>query len=232
MLKHALFAAALAVASPALAQSGTTYQPYSTNQDSSTQGTPPQQGTGTGTTTQQQGQDQQQPGQQPSGSGAASQQVVVNPPQPSGAATAQQQSPPQQQPPAPPPSTTVVTPPPPSTTVVSPPPRDYGQVVVEERVERNPMATIAMDAAYGGVAGLLVGFGVALVNDWDNWDRSLMVGAGSGLIIGSLFGIGHVAYEAREDRRRRDRYAFDGLGSTARHPVLSARTMAGVSGRF
>jgi hypothetical protein len=33
------------------------------------------------------------------------------------------------------------------------------------------MATVATDAAYGGVAGLLVGVGVALVNECGNGTR-------------------------------------------------------------
>lgn len=205
MLKGSICAVALAAATSALAQSGTTgqpsQQPPQPAQPSSQP--PPEQPSGSGTAAS-------------PGTGSASQQVVVNPPPAQGGSTQQQ-------------------PPPPSTTVVTPPPSraeaDADAEIVVQREERNPMATVALDAAYGGVAGLLVGVGVALVNEWDNWDRDVMVGAGAGLLVGAAVGIAHAAYDARESRRR-DRYAFDGLGSTARDPVRTARTVVGFSGRF
>ncbi|WP_242334270.1 MULTISPECIES: hypothetical protein [Anaeromyxobacter] len=211
--KGTLFAAALAVASPALAQSGTTYQqPY----------TPPQQQT----------QPQQPPAQQPApppaqqpatggtaAPGGASQQVVVNPPSGQSGGT-----------------TTTVTPPPPptSTTVVTPPASQPATEVIVERRERpNPMATVATDAAYGGVAGLLVGTGVSLVNEWDNWQRDMMIGAGVGLLVGAAVGAVHATYDAREADRRERRVAVrDGLGSTDRDPVLEAPTYVGWAGHF
>jgi hypothetical protein len=204
MLKGSILAVALAAALPALAQSGTTYpQPAQQQPQGGQPAAQPQQPQGTDSGT-----------SASPGSGAASQQVVVNPPPAQGTGSTQQ----------PPSSTTVVTPPPAGA--------DADVDVVVEREERNPMATVAMDAAYGGIAGLLVGVGVALVNEWDNWDRDIMIGAGSGLIIGAAVGVAHAAYDARESRRRRDRYAFDGLGSTARDPVISARPVIGLSGRF
>jgi hypothetical protein len=144
--------------------------------------------------------------------GAASQQVVVNPPQ---------QTPPGGE--APPPSTTVVNPPP-----------AYGAMPVvierERRPPRNPMAMVATGAAYGGVAGLLVGVGVALVNQWDHWERDTMIGAGAGLIVGAGVGAVQATMEARDGRG--DRVAFDGQGSTVRDPILARRPALALSGRF
>ena len=51
-----------------------------------------------------------------------------------------------------------------------------------------PAAVIARDALYGGIAGLAVGGGVALLNSGDNWGRDLMIGAGAGLLVGAIFG--------------------------------------------
>ena len=143
-------------------------------------------------------------------SGSSSQQVVVNPP------TGEPGSPPAS-----------------STTVVNPPPQ--GDVyVTETRERRNPLETVAIDAAYGGIAGLLVGFGVALINEWDDWEKSLMIGAGSGVIVGAAVGVVHAGYEAREGHRsRRVSSARDGLGSPDRDPVLAnARTVFGYAGSF
>ncbi|ABS25049.1 hypothetical protein [Anaeromyxobacter sp. Fw109-5] len=205
MLKGTLLATALAVAGPALGQSGTTYQqPY----------TPPQQQPPPA----QQPPSQQQPpaqGGTTAAPGGASQQVVVTPP--SGQ-----------------PGTTTA-PPPSSTTVVTPPPAagTETQVIVERRERPNPMATVATDAAYGGVAGLLVGTGVSLINEWDDWQRDMMIGAGAGLLVGAAVGVIHATYEAREADRRERRVAFrDGLGTTDRDPVVSAPTYVGWAGRF
>lgn len=143
-------------------------------------------------------------------SGSSSQQVVVNPPE------GRDGGPPASQ-----------------TTVVNPP-ANSNVVVTEARERRNPFETVAIDAAYGGLAGLLVGTGVALVDDWDDWDRKLMVGAGVGVIVGAAVGVVHAGYEARESHRtRRVASARDGLGSPDRHPVLAgAGTVLGYAGRF
>jgi hypothetical protein len=149
---------------------------------------------------------------QPGSPGASSQQVVVNPP-------------PSQQP-------STASPPPSSTTVINPPGgyrQDSG--VVEQQYRTNPLATVATDAAWGGVAGLIVGFGVTLVNQFDHWGRDLMVGAGIGVLAGSAVGVVHAAYDAREaDRRRRVAYG-DGMNRTDRDPVVTARTV-GLAFRF
>lgn len=60
--------------------------------------------------------------------------------------------------------------------------------VVEVQTRRNPAAVIAMDAVYGGIAGLAIGAGVALISGGDNWGRALAVGAGAGLLAGGIFG--------------------------------------------
>lgn len=60
--------------------------------------------------------------------------------------------------------------------------------LVEVRSDRSPMAVIARDALYGGLAGLAIGGGVALLNGGDNWGRDLAIGAGAGLIVGAIFG--------------------------------------------
>lgn len=157
---------------------------------------------------------------QPSSPGASSQQVVVNPPQPVPS-------------PAPPSSTTVVNPPPAGPTVYAQP---YGDVAVVERREKpNPLAIVAMDAAYGGVAGLLVGGGVALVQEGDDWGRDLMVGAGIGLIVGAVVGVAHAVYETNQYDRATRRAAAgprperlvagDGLNRTDRDPVITAATV-------
>ena len=61
--------------------------------------------------------------------------------------------------------------------------------LVEVQTTRSPVAVIARDALYGGIAGLAVGAGVALLNGGDNWGRDLAIGAGAGLIVGAIFGV-------------------------------------------
>ncbi len=65
---------------------------------------------------------------------------------------------------------------------------DAFRQVVEVQATRNPAAVIARDALYGGLAGLAVGGGIALLNNGDNWQRDLMIGAGAGLLVGAIFG--------------------------------------------
>jgi hypothetical protein len=185
---------------------------------------PPQQGSAQ----QQPPASQQQPApsqQQPSAatpqsSGGGSQQVVVNPPP----AT---QTPQQQQPPAQGSGTAVTVNPPSSTGVQSNPP-----VVVEREADRrSSLEIVAVDAAYGGLAGLLVGGGVALIANNDNWGRDLMIGGGAGILVGAAVGGVH-AYNVANDRPR-DRYAMDGLGTPEKFPPLSgARTVLAYGGKF
>jgi hypothetical protein len=71
-------------------------------------------------------------------------------------------------------------------------PRTSDQQLSDELVEvrhgRSPGAVIAIDAVYGGLAGLAVGAGVALISNDGNWGRDLAVGAGVGLIAGGVYG--------------------------------------------
>ncbi|MCA1829353.1 MAG: hypothetical protein ABR567_11125 [Myxococcales bacterium] len=60
--------------------------------------------------------------------------------------------------------------------------------LVEVQTHRNAASVIATDALYGGLAGLAIGGGVALLNNDGNWGRDLAIGAGAGLIIGGIFG--------------------------------------------
>jgi hypothetical protein len=133
----------------------------------------------------------------------------------------------------PPPRATTPEPGPSSTTALAPPPPAFRQdeVVVDRRSTRSPMVTIATDAAAGGLAGLLVGFGVALVDEFDDWDRNLMVGAGIGVLVGAAVGVAHAAYDAREERRSRTTYG-DGMNRTDRDPVVTAPALVGLALRF
>ena len=60
--------------------------------------------------------------------------------------------------------------------------------VVEIQTHRSAVGVIATDALYGGLAGLAIGGGVALLQNDGNWGRDLAIGAGAGLIIGGVFG--------------------------------------------
>lgn len=80
----------------------------------------------------------------------------------------------------------------------------------ERRDRRAPMATVALNALYGGGAGALIGIGVALIEQ-DNYGRDVMVGTGIGVIAGAIVG-GVMAYGDSGP----DRLAVDGLGTPAR----------------
>jgi hypothetical protein len=97
--------------------------------------------------------------------------------------------------------------------VVNPPPaeappatttrvRTYDTPVVEEH-HRPAMATIATDALYGGVAGALVGGGIALLSDGDHWQRDLMIGAGAGVLTGVGVGIVQAVSDSNDSPRAR-----------------------------
>jgi hypothetical protein len=60
--------------------------------------------------------------------------------------------------------------------------------LVEVHAHRSPGAVIATDALYGGLAGLAIGGGVALITSDSNWGRDLAIGAGVGLVAGGIFG--------------------------------------------
>jgi len=60
--------------------------------------------------------------------------------------------------------------------------------LIEVQSRRSVAAVIATDALYGGLVGLAIGGGVALLQNDGNWGRDLAIGAGAGLIVGGLFG--------------------------------------------
>jgi hypothetical protein len=100
----------------------------------------------------------------------------------------------------------------------------------------NPFATIALDAAYGGVAGGLVGVGVGLVQD-AHLGRDVAVGAGVGVIVGALVGIVLVMqdrprYARALDLRQPPVAPWDGLGRTDRDPVITVPAALAFGGRF
>jgi hypothetical protein len=74
-------------------------------------------------------------------------------------------------------------------------------VVVEHR--RDPVAIVATDALYGGLAGLLVGGGIALLDNGDHWQRDLMIGAGAGILAGVGVGIVQAVIESNDTPRSR-----------------------------
>jgi hypothetical protein len=104
------------------------------------------------------------------------------------------------------------------------PPPDAFREVVEVQATRNPAAVIARDALYGGIAGLAIGGGVALLNNGDNWQRDLAIGAGAGLLVGAIFGavdaatadrymaVADSAPRTRDLRSQNDRAAGLGYG--------------------
>ena len=119
--------------------------------------------------------------------------------------TTTSQPPPAAQPPPPPSTTTTTTqqqPPPSSSTQVvvnpsDPPPRttvrsDEVGGVTTAPSGRSAVAIIATDALYGGVAGAVIGAGITLIDNGNNWARNLMVGAGIGILAGAGYGV----YEA------------------------------------
>ena len=140
----------------------------------------------------------------------------------------------QQQPPPPPPqpgTQVVVNPPPPESappasttrTVVRDEP-----VIVEAEHRRAPMAIVATDALYGGLAGVLVGGGVALLdNNGNHWQRDLMIGAGVGILAGVGVGIAEAVIEANEPPRTRavaDQAVRPEGGRSPGGPALTLRT--------
>jgi hypothetical protein len=168
---------------------------------------------------QQQPPPQQGTAQQPPSGAGGSQQVVVNPPQQNAA------PPPPSQPQGP--NTAVTVNPPGSSS--------YGQsnppVVIERPGDsRSSLEIVAIDAAFGALAGLLVGGGIALIANNDDWGRDLMIGTGAGILVGAAVGGIH-AYNAAD--RASNRYATDGLGTPDKNPPLAhARTLVGYAGRF
>jgi hypothetical protein len=109
---------------------------------------------------------------------------------------------PNPQPPPPPGTTVNVNPnePPPGTTVNVNPnqPGTRTRVRVNDEAApavetmptgRSAAAIIATDAMYGGVAGVLIGGGVTLIDQGNHWERDLMLGAGIGILAGAAVGV-------------------------------------------
>ena len=97
----------------------------------------------------------------------------------------------------------------PGTTTAAPPPSSSTHVSVSDdtttgvtttRPGRSAGVIVATDALYGGLAGLAIGGGVALLSNDGNWGRDLAIGAGAGLLIGGIFGA--VDAVASADRMR------------------------------
>jgi hypothetical protein len=91
--------------------------------------------------------------------------------------------------------------------------------VVEVQTHRNPAAVIATDAIYGGIAGLAIGAGVALIEGSNNWGRDLSIGAGAGLLVGAAFGAID-AVSADRTMSAADLAARDRVNDSQKHPTM------------
>lgn len=96
-----------------------------------------------------------------------------------------------------------------ATAELTPAPQSEGlRDLIEVHGERNPAAVIARDALYGGLAGLLIGAGVGLL-EGNNLGRDIAIGAGAGLLVGGIFGAVDAAssdrYMAVADSTARER---------------------------
>ena len=80
--------------------------------------------------------------------------------------------------------------------------------VETHRDRRDDIAIVATDALYGGLAGVLIGGGIALINNGNNWGRDLMIGGGIGILAGAGFGIVDAATRS-DDRTSVRRAASD-----------------------
>jgi hypothetical protein len=96
---------------------------------------------------------------------------------------------------------------------------DAFRAIVEVQTHRNPGAIILTDALYGGLAGLAIGAGVALIEQDHNWGRDLGIGAGVGLLVGAAFG---AVDAASADRRMSaaDLAAREQDERSQRHPAM------------
>src|SRR2546428_3974545 len=135
------------------------------------------------------------------------QQPAAQPP-PSSTTTVTTQS----QPPPPSSSTQVVVnpsdpgyaPPPPRTTVRS---DDEVGGVTTAPSGRSAVAIIATDALYGGVGGALIGAGITLIDQGNNWARNLMLATGIGVLAGAGYGVYEAATQPPPRRAVADRNA-------------------------
>lgn len=77
------------------------------------------------------------------------------------------------------------------------PPAPSGLSDLGSGSRRETAAIIATDALYGGVAGLAIGAGIALIEGGNNWGRDLSIGAGAGLLVGAVIGAVDAASQDR-----------------------------------
>src|SRR2546421_340440 len=77
------------------------------------------------------------------------------------------------------------------------------------------------DALYGGLAGLAIGAGVALLEQDHNWGRDLSIGAGAGLLVGAAFGAVDAA-SADRTMSAADLRARSEMQSSQKHPGMLA----------
>src|SRR5882762_9381039 len=89
---------------------------------------------------------------------------------------------------------------------------------------RSAVAIIATDALYGGVAGTLIGGGVTLIDQGNNWARNLMIGAGIGILAGAGYGV----YESATQPPPRRSYAERDPGESN----VNGFAVTAMSGRF
>ncbi len=144
------------------------------------------------------------------------------------------QTQPTQPPPPPAPSTQVVVNPNDNQQPPPPPPPARVRVDTEAtpQVEtvpngRSAAGIIATDALYGGFTGALVGGAVTLIDQGNNWQRDLMVGAGVGILAGAAFGVYEAATQPPTRVVTRAAADRDGAASDA-----SGMTLLAAGGRF
>jgi ABC-type nitrate/sulfonate/bicarbonate transport system substrate-binding protein len=77
--------------------------------------------------------------------------------------------------------------------------------VVEVQTRPSPAGTIVRDAVGGAILGGAIGGGVVIYNrygttngTWDNWERTVLIGAGIGLGVGLI--VGGVSAASQMDR--------------------------------
>lgn len=124
------------------------------------------------------------------------------------------------------PSTQVVVnpndpPPPPRTTRVR---VDPDVTTVETHSTTPPLQIVAVDALYGGLIGTVIGGGITLIEQGNNWQRDLAVGAGVGVLAGAAFG----AYDAST----RSNVVTHAAADAAPGSSNTGREFAAVSGKF
>ena len=90
---------------------------------------------------------------------------------------------------------------------------------------RSSAAIIATDALFGGFTGALIGGAVTLIDQGNNWQRDLMVGAGIGILAGAAFGI----YDSTTQPKAVTRAVSDRNNAAS---DVSGVQLAAIAGRF